>query len=64
MRDRDARRHGVQEDSDLLAIHNGSGLTTPDGMPLVWAGHWAGSPSMARVYGPDLLEAVLRAGVS
>ena len=31
--------HGVMEsqaDAELLAIHNQSGLTTPDGMPMVW----------------------------
>lgn len=52
--------HGVMEaqrDAALLAIHNASGLTTPDGMPMVWAGRWAGA-SIERVYGPDLLLAV------
>ena len=41
--------HGVMEspaDPELRAIHNASGLTTPDGMPMVWAGHWAGVPQM------------------
>jgi N-acetylglucosaminyldiphosphoundecaprenol N-acetyl-beta-D-mannosaminyltransferase len=53
--------HGVMEsqrDPELLAIHNASGLTTPDGMPLVWAGRRAGMAHMRRVYGPDLLLAV------
>jgi N-acetylglucosaminyldiphosphoundecaprenol N-acetyl-beta-D-mannosaminyltransferase len=53
--------HGVMEsqrDPELLAIHNGSGLTTPDGMPLVWAGRWAGVAHMRRVYGPDLMLAL------
>jgi N-acetylglucosaminyldiphosphoundecaprenol N-acetyl-beta-D-mannosaminyltransferase len=53
--------HGVMEaqrDADLLAIHNRSGLTTPDGMPMVWAGRWAGMGGVRRVYGPDLLLAV------
>jgi N-acetylglucosaminyldiphosphoundecaprenol N-acetyl-beta-D-mannosaminyltransferase len=53
--------HGVMEsqrDPELLAIHNASGLTTPDGMPLVWAGHWAGVAGMDRVYGPDLMLAL------
>src|SRR5512132_3628703 len=47
--------HGVTEarhGPELLRIHNASGLTTPDGMPMVWAGHWAGASSMRRVYGP------------
>ncbi len=54
--------HGVMEsqrDPELLAIHNNSGLTTPDGMPMVWAGHRAGARWMSRVYGPDLMLRVL-----
>ncbi|MDH3538475.1 MAG: WecB/TagA/CpsF family glycosyltransferase [Acidimicrobiia bacterium] len=50
--------HGVMEsqsDPALLRIHNRSGLTTPDGMPLVWAGKRAGAEQMSRVYGPDLM---------
>jgi N-acetylglucosaminyldiphosphoundecaprenol N-acetyl-beta-D-mannosaminyltransferase len=52
--------HGVMEsraDPILRDIHNKSGLTTPDGMPLVWAGRRAGA-RISRVYGPDLMEAV------
>ena len=54
--------HGVMEsqrDPELVRIHNGSGLTTPDGMPMVWAGRRAGADWMSRVYGPDLMLAVL-----
>jgi N-acetylglucosaminyldiphosphoundecaprenol N-acetyl-beta-D-mannosaminyltransferase len=50
--------HGVMEcqsDPELLRIHNESGMTTPDGMPLVWCGRYAGVSWMERVYGPDLL---------
>ena len=50
--------HGVMEsqsDPELKAIHNASGLTTPDGMPMVWCGHRAGAAHMERVYGPDLM---------
>jgi N-acetylglucosaminyldiphosphoundecaprenol N-acetyl-beta-D-mannosaminyltransferase len=47
-----------QRDPELLAIHNASGLTTPDGMPLVWASHRAGMAHVRRVYGPDLMLAV------
>jgi N-acetylglucosaminyldiphosphoundecaprenol N-acetyl-beta-D-mannosaminyltransferase len=50
--------HGVMEsqrDPDLLAIHNSSGMTTPDGMPLVWCARYAGIESVGRVYGPDLM---------
>lgn len=54
--------HGVMEsqrDPELLAIHNASGLTTPDGMPMVWAGRRAGAEWVNRVYGPDLMLSVL-----
>lgn len=53
--------HGVMEsqrDPHLLEIHNRSGMTTPDGMPMVWAGRYAGASWMRRVYGPDLMLAV------
>jgi N-acetylglucosaminyldiphosphoundecaprenol N-acetyl-beta-D-mannosaminyltransferase len=59
--------HGVMEsqsDPALREIHNASGLTTPDGMPMVWAGRRAGA-RISRVYGPDLINAVLsRSGES
>lgn len=57
--------HGVMEsqrDPELLRIHNGAGMTTPDGMPLVWAGRYAGA-AIDRVYGPDLMLAVLAESV-
>lgn len=53
--------HGVMEsqaDEDLRRIHNASGLTTPDGMPLVWSARYAGAGHVERVYGPDLLLAL------
>jgi N-acetylglucosaminyldiphosphoundecaprenol N-acetyl-beta-D-mannosaminyltransferase len=53
--------HGVMEaqhDPELTRIHNDSGLTTPDGMPMVWAARYAGAPNVERVYGPDLMLAV------
>jgi N-acetylglucosaminyldiphosphoundecaprenol N-acetyl-beta-D-mannosaminyltransferase len=53
--------HGImasQRDAHLREVHNRSGLTTPDGMPLVWAGRLAGAPHMDRVYGPDLMLAL------
>ena len=53
--------HGVMEsqrDPDLRDIHNRSGLTTTDGVPLVWACHHAGVAGAERVYGPDLVLAV------
>jgi N-acetylglucosaminyldiphosphoundecaprenol N-acetyl-beta-D-mannosaminyltransferase len=54
--------HGVMEsqrDRELAAIHNNAGLTTPDGMPMVWAGRAAGAHWIQRVYGPDMMLAVL-----
>jgi N-acetylglucosaminyldiphosphoundecaprenol N-acetyl-beta-D-mannosaminyltransferase len=54
--------HGVMEcqsDPELARIHNASGLTVPDGVPMVWAGRYAGA-QIERVYGPDLMLAVLR----
>jgi N-acetylglucosaminyldiphosphoundecaprenol N-acetyl-beta-D-mannosaminyltransferase len=53
--------HGVmesQDDDELRGIHNRSGMTTADGMPIVWAGRWAGLPQTSRVYGPDLMLAL------
>ena len=50
--------HGVmesREDPELMRIHNESGLTTPDGMPLVWCAKYAGASWTERVYGPDLM---------
>src|SRR3954447_7821515 len=55
--------HGVMEsqrDPTLRAIHNASGMTVPDGVPMVWSGLRAGAPWMTRVYGPDLMLEVLR----
>jgi len=54
--------HGVMEaqtDPELLRIHNESGLTTPDGMPMVWCSHRAGAEHVERVYGPDLMLEIL-----
>lgn len=59
--------HGVMEsqrDPELLRIHNESGMTTPDGMPMVWAGRWAGARHMTRVYGPDLMLALCERGAA
>jgi len=50
--------HGVmegQQDPDLRRILNASGLTTPDGMPLVWLSRLKGFRHVSRVYGPDLM---------
>jgi N-acetylglucosaminyldiphosphoundecaprenol N-acetyl-beta-D-mannosaminyltransferase len=58
--------HGVmesQQDPQLKKIHNESGLTVPDGMPLVWAGKIYGHKNMGRVYGPDFMLAVCKVSV-
>lgn len=53
--------HGVMEsqtDPDLRHIHNASGLTVADGMPLLWAGRFSGAREMERLRGPDLMPAI------
>jgi N-acetylglucosaminyldiphosphoundecaprenol N-acetyl-beta-D-mannosaminyltransferase len=53
--------HGVMEsqrDPALRDIHNAAGLTVPDGVPMVWAGRYAGAEAIERVYGPDMMLAV------
>jgi N-acetylglucosaminyldiphosphoundecaprenol N-acetyl-beta-D-mannosaminyltransferase len=50
--------HAIMEcanDSSLMSIYNESGLTTPDGMAIVWLLKSAGHSHVTRVYGPDLL---------
>ena len=59
--------HGVMEsqrDASLLAIHNRSGLTVPDGRPLVWAGRWAGADGMDQCRGFDLVDHVCAAAAA
>ena len=54
--------HGVMEsqrDPALKAIHNAAGMVTPDGMPLVWMSRRLGFPQVQRVYGPDLMRAMV-----
>jgi N-acetylglucosaminyldiphosphoundecaprenol N-acetyl-beta-D-mannosaminyltransferase len=53
--------HTVMEcqlDDELRRIHNESGITTPDGMPIVWCAKRAGATGVTRVYGPDLMLAL------
>lgn len=53
--------HGIMEsrrDEELRRIHNGSGLTVPDGMPAVWAGRYVGARPIERVYGPEMMLAI------
>lgn len=53
--------HSIMEcihQPDLYPIFNGSGLTTPDGMSIVWILKLKGQSQVSRVYGPDLMQAV------
>jgi N-acetylglucosaminyldiphosphoundecaprenol N-acetyl-beta-D-mannosaminyltransferase len=53
--------HGLfeaQQDTEVRSALNHSGLTTEDGMPLVWWCQLSGYPNASRVYGPDLLLAM------
>ncbi|MGQ9676028.1 MAG: WecB/TagA/CpsF family glycosyltransferase [Chloroflexota bacterium] len=58
--------HGVMEcqrDPTLRQVFNNSGLTTPDGMPLVWLSRLNGYRHVRRVYGPDLMLALCQRSV-
>ncbi len=58
--------HTIMEcrrDERLRQIVNAAGMTTPDGMPLVWLSRLAGHSHVSRVYGPDLLLAEMAASV-
>lgn len=55
--------HGVmesQDDPELKRIHNLSGLTIPDGMPMVWSGRYAGLEGIDRSPGPSMMLDVCR----
>ena len=59
--------HGVmecQKSPSLRRLFNASGLTTPDGMPLVWISRLQGFRHVRRVYGPDLMLAVCEQSIS
>lgn len=54
--------HGVvraQSDAEFKRIHNDAAMVTSDGMPLVWMLRRLGQPDARRVYGPDLMLAVV-----
>lgn len=56
--------HGImesQDDESFRHILNAAFLCTPDGMPTVWMGKAAGHPNISRVYGPDLMLALMEA---
>jgi N-acetylglucosaminyldiphosphoundecaprenol N-acetyl-beta-D-mannosaminyltransferase len=48
----------------LRKIFNASGLTTPDGMSLVWLLKLKGQRHVDRVYGPDLMKAICQRSVA
>jgi len=48
---------------ELRPIFNSSGLTTPDGMSLVWILRLMGHKHVDRVYGPDLMQALCQASI-
>ncbi len=51
----------AREDPATLAAVLGATLAVPDGQPLVWALHALGHRRATRIYGPDLMAALLRA---
>jgi N-acetylglucosaminyldiphosphoundecaprenol N-acetyl-beta-D-mannosaminyltransferase len=52
-----------QRDAELRKVFNASGLTTPDGMPLVWLLRLRGHEHVTRVYGADLMRSTCAASV-
>ncbi len=53
-----------QAHPELRPIFNGSGMTTPDGMAVVWLLRLKGHHQVERVYGPDLMMATCEHGLS
>lgn len=54
--------HGVMEaqrDASLRTVFSEALLVVPDGVPTVWMGHLQGLRRMGRIFGPDLMLAVL-----
>jgi N-acetylglucosaminyldiphosphoundecaprenol N-acetyl-beta-D-mannosaminyltransferase len=51
----------AHDSRDFHRIMNEADLVTPDGMPLVWGLKLLGAREATRVYGPDLMPAVLAA---
>jgi len=54
--------HGLlwaRRNAAVRAAERAATLVLPDGMPLVWLARAAGARKAERVYGPDLMEAVL-----
>lgn len=58
--------HAVMDcyrDHSLRRVFNQSGLTTPDGMAIVWLLRLHGERHAGRVYGPDLMKEICRVSV-
>jgi len=58
--------HSIMDEynqSELRPIFNASGMTTPDGMAVVWLLRLKGHRHVRRVYGPDLLLATCLHGL-
>ena len=58
--------HAVMDaykDPELRRIINASGMSTPDGMAIVWLLKLRGFRNVSRVYGPDLMLETCRAGM-
>jgi len=53
-----------QRAPELRRLVNASGLSTPDGMPLVWLSRLHGYRDAGRVYGPDLMLALCERSAS
>ena len=55
--------HGIMESRSnemLRQVYNRAGMSTPDGMPLVWLSRLRGKPHVQRVYGPDLMRSLTK----
>jgi N-acetylglucosaminyldiphosphoundecaprenol N-acetyl-beta-D-mannosaminyltransferase len=54
--------HSIMEcrrSEEVRRVFNGAGMVTPDGMPVVWVARWSGHHNVDRVYGPDLMLALI-----
>lgn len=59
--------HGVvemQSDDELRDINNRAGLTTPDGMPVVWFAKLKGHKNIEKVYAPDVMVETFQFGLT
>jgi N-acetylglucosaminyldiphosphoundecaprenol N-acetyl-beta-D-mannosaminyltransferase len=59
--------HGVvemQDDEELRRINDQAGITTPDGMPVVWLGRLKGHGRTDKTYAPDIMREAFARGVA